>query len=303
VPPAGTEVAEAVTAMFAVGAGGGVVLPEPVGVGVGVEVGGSVAPTELPPEPELLVEPVLLGVGVGVGVALVVGSLALGELDAWVADALLEAAGVAVAAELAVRAVADGLADADGETAAMAVPVTPLVITNRPVARPTVAGRECADRMRTPCLWLLSRLENVPSRTLCRSGRSGWLLIGYIPIRHQNRRLVPPLHHTWSQVASASSPSVTAFCRSTGPDISGPEVPTIPVPRSVPFYARLSEERPERQFTAAVGRSPEARLSSASGYRSRCRPAASAPPTSGATMNSHTWLRAVRRGEFTGRPG
>jgi hypothetical protein len=187
--------------MFAVGSGGGVVLPEPVGVGVavGVEVGGSVALTELPPEPALLVEPVLLGVGVGVGVALVVGSLALGELDAWVADALLEAAVVAAAAELAVRADADGLAgaaDADGAMAAMAVPVTPLVITNRPVARPTVTGRECADRMRTPCLWLLSRLENVPSRTLCRSGRSGRLLIAYVPIRHQNRRLVPPLHHT-----------------------------------------------------------------------------------------------------------
>jgi hypothetical protein len=195
VPPAWTEVAEAVTVTSAAGVAGGVVLPVPVGVGVGVgvEVGGSVALTELPPEPELLVEPVLLGVGVGVGVALVVGSLALGELDAWVADALLEAAEVAAAAE---RADADGLADADGETAAMAVPVTPLVITNRPVAKPTVTGRECADRMRTPCLWLLSRLENVPFRTLCRSGRSGLLLIGYMPIRHQNRRLVPPLHHT-----------------------------------------------------------------------------------------------------------
>ncbi|HEX4256280.1 MAG TPA: hypothetical protein VH089_14385, partial [Streptosporangiaceae bacterium] len=110
-PPAWTEAAEAVTEMFAVGAGGGVVLPEPVGVGVGVgvDVGGSVAPTELPPELPVVV-PVLLGVGVGVGVALVVGSLALGELDAWVAEALLEAAEVAAAAELAVRADADGLA-------------------------------------------------------------------------------------------------------------------------------------------------------------------------------------------------
>jgi len=87
VPPAWTVVAEAVTVMSAAGVAGGVVLPEPVGVGVavGVEVGGSVALPE-PPEPELepepLVEPVLLGVGEGVGVALVVGSLALGELDA-----------------------------------------------------------------------------------------------------------------------------------------------------------------------------------------------------------------------------
>jgi hypothetical protein len=194
VPPAWTLVAEAVTVTSAAGVAGGVVLPEPVGdvVGVGVEVGGSVAPTELP-GPEPLAEPVLLGVGVGVGVALVVGSLALGELAAWVADALLEAAGVAAVAE---EADADGLADADGETAAMAVPVTPLVITNRPVARPTVTGRECADRMRTPCLWLLSRLGNVPPWTLCRSGRSGCLLVGYVPIRHQNRLLVPPLHHT-----------------------------------------------------------------------------------------------------------
>jgi hypothetical protein len=204
--------AEAVTAMSAASAGGGVVLVlvVGVGVGVGVEVGGLVALTELPPEPEPPLEPVLLGVGVGV--ALVVGSLALGELalgelalgelalgvlDAWVAVALLEAEALAAAEELAVeeldeRADAEGLADADGETAAMAVPVTPLVITNRPVARPTVAGRECADRMRTPCLWWLSRLENVPSRTLRHSGCLGWLLIAYVPIRHQNRRLVHP---------------------------------------------------------------------------------------------------------------
>jgi len=181
VPPAWTLVAEAVTVTSAAGVAGGLVLPEPVGVGVGVgvEVGGSVALTEVPPEPELLVVPVLLGVGVGVGVELVVGSLALGELDASVVDVASE---VAAAAELAVSADADGLAEADGATAAMAVPVTPVVITNRPVARPTVTGRGCADRMRTPCLWLLSRLENVPPRTLCRSGRLGWLLIGYVTI-------------------------------------------------------------------------------------------------------------------------
>jgi hypothetical protein len=196
VPPAWTLVAEAVTVTSAAGVTGGVVLPVPVGVGVGVgvEVGGSVGPTLLLPDPEPLLVPVLLGVGVGV--ALVVGSLALGELDAWVADALLEAAEVAAVAELAERAEADGLADADGETAAMAVPVTPLVITNRPVARPTVTGRVCADRMRTPCLWLLSRLENVPFRTLCHSGSAGWLLIACVPIRQQNPRLAPPLHHT-----------------------------------------------------------------------------------------------------------
>jgi hypothetical protein len=184
VPPAWTLVAEAVTVTSAAGVAGGVAVPDPVGdvVGVGVEVGGSVAVTELPPLDPPPLEPVLLGVGVGVGVALVVGSLALGELDAWVLDALLAADEAAEVAAVAVRAEADGLADADGAAAAMAVPVTPLVITNRPVARPTVTGRECADRMRTPCLWLLSRLENVPSRTLCRSGRSGRLLIGCVTI-------------------------------------------------------------------------------------------------------------------------
>lgn len=177
-------------------------LPEPVGVGVGVgvDVGGSVALTELPPEPEPLLEPVLLGVGVGVALvagSLALGELALGELDAWVAVALLEAEELAAAEELAVeelveRADADGLADADGETAAMAVPVTPLVITNRPVARPTVTGRECADRMRTPCLWLLSRLENVPFRTVCQSGCLGWLLIACVSIRHKTGVLCHP---------------------------------------------------------------------------------------------------------------
>ena len=207
VPPAWTLVVEAVTVTLAAPAGA-VVLP--LGVGVGVDVGGSVAVTVVPPEPELEPEvvPVLLGVGVGVGVELVVVSVALGALDAWVALALAgaEAADVAEAADgaeeaeeaAAVAAVAEatGLADADGAVAAMAAPVTPLEITNRPVARPTVTGRECADRMRTPCLWLLSRLETVLSGKLCCYGRSGWLLVGYVPIRHQNRRLVPPLHYT-----------------------------------------------------------------------------------------------------------
>ena len=43
-----------------------------------------------------------------------------------------------------------------------------------------------------------------------------------------------------------------------------------------------------------TGISPEASGSTGgSGYSSLCKPAATAPPTSGATMNSHTWLRAV----------
>ena len=211
VPPAWTLVVEAVTVTLAAPAGA-VVLPLEVGVGVGVDVGGSVAVTEVPPEPELEPElvPVLLAVGVGVGVEVVV-SVALGELDAWVALALAgaEAADVAEGADEAVEAEeaaavaavaeATGLAAADGAVAARAAPVTPLEITNRPVARPTVTGRECADRMRTPCLWLLSRLETVLSGTLCPSGGTGCLLVAYLSIRHQNRPLLPPPHHTSSQ--------------------------------------------------------------------------------------------------------
>jgi hypothetical protein len=142
---------------------------------------------------------------VGVGVELVVVSVALGELVAWVALALAgaEAADEAEEAEeaAAVAAVAEaaGLAEAVGAVAAMAAPVTPLEITNRPVARPTVTGRECADRMRTPCLWLLSRLETVLSGTLCHSGGSSGVLVAYLSIRHQNRPLLPPPHHTSSQ--------------------------------------------------------------------------------------------------------
>jgi hypothetical protein len=148
VSPACTLVAEGVTVIFAAGVGVGVVLVLVVGVGVGVGVGsaGLDPLTELPPP-----EPVLLAVGVGVALAVAVGVVdaellldALGELAADVAD---------VAEEPEV----DGDAVADGEVAAIAVPVTPLEITKRPVARPTVTGRECADRMRTPCLclWLL----------------------------------------------------------------------------------------------------------------------------------------------------
>ena len=51
--------------------------------------------------------------------------------------------------------VLDGVTEADGVVAAMAVPVIPLEITKRPVARPSVTGRACGDRMRTPCLCVL----------------------------------------------------------------------------------------------------------------------------------------------------
>jgi hypothetical protein len=92
---------------------------------------------------------------VGVGAGVVEAAVALGELAAWVALGEL-AASVAVAAWEAV-AVPEAAAEAVavGEAAASAVPVTPLETMKRPVARPTVTGRECADRMRTPCLWLL----------------------------------------------------------------------------------------------------------------------------------------------------
>jgi hypothetical protein len=173
VPPACTLVAEAVTVMSAAGVGGGVVL--------GGGVGGSVALVEPPLDPLELV--LVVGVGLAVGVALgeVVAWVALGELAASVALAVLAAAVDAVAV---------------GEAAASAVPVAPLEITKRPVARPTVTGRECADRMRTPCLWLLSQLENVLPGMLCHLGGSRRFLVAHVPIRHQNRRLMPPPRHT-----------------------------------------------------------------------------------------------------------
>jgi hypothetical protein len=222
VPPAWTLVAEAVTATLAAPAGAVVLV---LGVGVGVDVGGSVAVTEVPePELEPVLVLVLLGVGVGVGVELVVVSVALGELVAWVALALAgaeaadEAEEADEAAAVAAVAEADGLADADGAVAPMAAPVTPLEITNRPVARPTVTGRECADRMRTPCLWLLSRLETVLSGTLCHSGGSGCLLVAYVPIRHQTGLFCHPRTTRRPKIAPASSPSVTSACGTTGPD-------------------------------------------------------------------------------------
>ncbi len=52
--------------------------------------------------------------------------------------------------------VADGMAVADGEAAARAVPLIALETTKIPVAaRPSVTGRACGDRMRTPCLCVL----------------------------------------------------------------------------------------------------------------------------------------------------
>jgi hypothetical protein len=168
--------------MSAAGVGDVLVL----GVGVGVGVAGLVALTELPPP--------VVGVGVGELLALVAlgvlaGSVALGVLVALVALAVgvalgelaaglaLEELAVGLAVELAVPD-ADGVAVADGELAAKAVPVMPLVMTKRPVARPTVTGRECADRMRTPCLSSVVATA-VGKRTLRDVVSFGWLELSY----------------------------------------------------------------------------------------------------------------------------
>jgi hypothetical protein len=173
VAPGWTLVAEAVTAMSATGLGVGVgvalVLVDGVGVGVGVAAG-FVALTVLP------VGPVPVAVGVAVGeLAVAVGELAAAVVEL-VAVAVEGELVALVAAELTVPD-ADAEAVAGGEVEARAVPVTPLVMTKRPVARPTVTGRECADRMRTPCLSWLSRLESVLAGMLCQSGGSRCLLV------------------------------------------------------------------------------------------------------------------------------
>lgn len=176
------------------------------------------AVTAMPAAGLAVAVPVALGVGVGVGVdelaglgevvALVVLGVLLavadGELVAVAEAELLTAAadGELVAVALAVPEAGD-VAVVDGVLAAMAVPVTPLAMTKTPVARPTVTGLECADRMRTPCLSWLSRLGNVLSGMLCHSGVSRCLLVEDAPIRHQNRHSMPPLRHTSPQFVSA----------------------------------------------------------------------------------------------------
>jgi hypothetical protein len=142
--PGCTLLADAVTASEGF-VGAGVLVPVGVGVGVGVALVDGVGDVAL-----VAVE---LGLGSAAGeedfTAVGVGEAA-GEED-------FEAAGVGdAAAVLDAAGVADALvADAAGVAvgvAAIAVPVTPLEITKRPVARPSVTGRACADRMRTPCL-------------------------------------------------------------------------------------------------------------------------------------------------------
>ena len=142
--PGCTLLADAVTASEGF-VGAGVLVPVGVGVGVGAVLVDGVGDVAL----------VAVGLGLGAAVgeedftAVGVGEAAGEEVSraAGVGDAaaVLDGAGVADAL------VADGVGVAVG-VAARAVPVTPLEITKRPVARPSVTGRACADRMRTPCL-------------------------------------------------------------------------------------------------------------------------------------------------------
>jgi hypothetical protein len=121
-------------------------------------------------------------VGVGVGVGVVDGEVE-GDVVGLVGDAVgvargrVDPAGVLVAvAEVVAFGVLDALAELDAldafrvlgagvevvgvavgdgvaaVVAARADVVMPLEITKMPVAKPSVTGRECADRMRTPCL-------------------------------------------------------------------------------------------------------------------------------------------------------
>src|ERR1700761_1396678 len=221
----------AVAVPVALGVGVGAAVAEPVGLGEAVAL------------------VVLLAAGEGEGLAATEGEVfdtaADGEAaaDGELAEAAAEGDVVALVAETLAVPEAEEVAVAGGELAAMAVPVTPLVMTKRPVARPTVTGLECADRIRTPCLSWLSRRENVLSRMLCHSGVSRRLLVEDAPIRHQNGHPMPPLRHTSPQFVSAPSPSVTA-ARAAGPVVTRPNSPTVSVPRTVPVYARLSKRKP-----------------------------------------------------------
>ena len=138
--PGCTLLADAVTASEGF-VGAGVLVP--VGVGVALVDGvGDVA---------------LVAVGLGLGAAVgeedftAVGVGEAASEEGIRADGVGDAAAVLDGAGVADALAADGVGVAVG-VAARAVPVTPLEITKRPVARPSVTGRACADRMRTPCL-------------------------------------------------------------------------------------------------------------------------------------------------------
>jgi hypothetical protein len=111
-------------------------------------------------------------------------------------DALAEVVAFGVLDELVEL---DGFALLDGVAvgvAARAEVVMPLEITKMPVAKPSVTGRECADRMRTPCLCLLSRLDTCSSAWCFILGTSvgsswvHWLSFGYGPSYSTPRRLL-----------------------------------------------------------------------------------------------------------------
>ncbi len=155
--PGCTLLADAVTASegfvgVCVGGGGGVVLADGLGVGwvavglgvgsaTGVEDFGAAGVGEVAEEADFAAAGVGEAAGAEDSTAAEVGDAAA------VRDATEVADGAAVTDAL----VLDGVGVAVG-VAAWATPATPLEITKKPVARPNVTGRACADRMRTPCL-------------------------------------------------------------------------------------------------------------------------------------------------------
>jgi hypothetical protein len=147
--PGCTLLADAVTASEGFDGAG---VPVPLEVGVGLALADGVGDAAL-----VGVEP-CVGSAVGEEDFVAAGvDEAAGEEDfvaAGVGDAaaVLDATEVADGAGAADALALDGVAVAVGVVAARAVPATPLEITKRPVARPSVTGRACADRMRTPCL-------------------------------------------------------------------------------------------------------------------------------------------------------
>ncbi len=147
--PACTVLPDAVTASEGfVGAD----VPVPLGVGVGVTLADGVGDAALVVEVELG-----LGSAAGEEDFGAAGVDEAGEEDfvaagAGDAVAVLDATEVADGAGVADALALDGTGVAVGVVAARAVPATPLEITKRPVARPSVTGSACADRMRTPCL-------------------------------------------------------------------------------------------------------------------------------------------------------
>lgn len=177
VPPGCTLLSEAATARdgcVSVGVGDGDDVGLLLGGGLGLVV--EVLPL---PEPDDVLP--IVGVGVAdavadaLGLAAANGFAVLEEvvgLDGFVLEEVAELDGLAVelaeldgftvveVAELDGFTVVDGVAVGVG-VAAKAVAVTPLEITKRPVARPSVTGRVCADGIRTPCLCWLSRLGDL----------------------------------------------------------------------------------------------------------------------------------------------